>query len=228
MDYITEPLLDTWAWYNNGNSWGIDVPWNQEEFSKETINAYFSDSFNKTLEIFSNLMRVWKVTISPRSSSNVDSLITEWSGELPYTQYINDVLESIRDFPATIYRIEADLDLFIYVRTQDSPKKTVRTWVRLPNNELEITASIIKYIGLCLTIGYTIFGPANKDYSPLTGPYPEPEEDVVVVLDDNELQLLNQPLLEQALRKWEECFGTIDYVDGVPGIFQYGFLVEPY
>ncbi|HLP90554.1 MAG TPA: hypothetical protein VK184_18465, partial [Nostocaceae cyanobacterium] len=183
---------------------------------------------NKTLEVFSTLIRVWKVTIVPKSSSNVDSLITEWSGEYPYAQYINDVLKSIREFPATIYRVGADLDLFVYVHTQDSPKKPVKTWIRLPDNELEITAPIFDITGLLLTICYTIFGPANKDYSPLTGPYPEPEEDFEVVLDDNELQLLNQPLLEQALRKWEECFGTIDYVDGVPGIFQYGFLVEPY
>ncbi|HLP91851.1 MAG TPA: hypothetical protein VK184_25090, partial [Nostocaceae cyanobacterium] len=198
MDYTTEPLLDTWAWCNDGNTWGIEIPWNQEDCSKEAINACCADSFNKTLEVFSTLIRVWKVTIVPKSSSNVDSLITEWSGEYPYSQYINDVLKSIREFPATIYRIGADIDLFVYVHTQDSLKKTVRTWVRLPCNELNIIAPIIGNTGLWLEISYTIFGPANKDYSPLTGPYPEPEEDVVVVLDDNELQLLNQPLLEQA------------------------------
>ncbi|HLP90553.1 MAG TPA: hypothetical protein VK184_18460 [Nostocaceae cyanobacterium] len=228
MDYTTEPILDTWAWCNDGNAWGINVPWNQEDRSQEAINACCANIFNKTQEVFSHLMRVWKVAIVPDPELDADVLITEWAGEYPYAQYINDVLDSIRDFPATIYRIEADLDLFIYVRTPDSPKQPVRTWVRLPCNELNIIAPIIRNTGLWLEISYTIFGPANKDYSPLTGPYPEPEEDVVVVLDDNELQLLNQPLLEQALRKWEECFGTIDYVDGVPGIFQYGFLVEPY
>ncbi|WP_254010755.1 hypothetical protein [Limnofasciculus baicalensis] len=46
-------------------------------------------------------------------------------------------------------------------------------------------------------------------------------------LIDNELQLLNQPLLEKALKRWEEYFGSITEVDGIPGIYKYGFLVEP-
>ena len=44
--------------------------------------------------------------------------------------------------------------------------------------------------------------------------------------DNTELANLNQPLLEEALRKWEKKFDAEIEADGLPGIYKYGYLPQ--
>ena len=45
-------------------------------------------------------------------------------------------------------------------------------------------------------------------------------------VDNTELFELNQPLLEKALRNWEQKFNSSIDVEGLPGIYKYGFLPD--
>ena len=44
--------------------------------------------------------------------------------------------------------------------------------------------------------------------------------------DNTELSNLNQPLLEEALRNWEQKFDAEIDPDGLNGIYKYGYLPE--
>jgi hypothetical protein len=157
----------------------------------------------------------------------IKGYLLEWIPEESYDQYVERILLNIRAFEEPIYELSIDIDLFVYVRTQESPKQPIQSWVRILHSEFSICARLNdKDAGLWFRICHTLFGPGNKEYGPITGPYPE--EEFEEPLDNNELQLLNQPLLEKALKRWEEYFGSITEVDGIPGIYKYGFLVEPY
>ncbi len=226
MEPSIEPLRDTWSWHPDLSSWGISIPCDFKDWFAPEINAWCGTSLSKTLEVFSNLIRIRRTTIVPIYSSNTQPIEIEWHLGESYSNYVEVVLKAIQEYSAPIYRITADIDLFVYVRTELSVDKPIRVWVSLSHNELTIWAPDNGEAGLYLTIGYTLFGPGNKEYGPITGPYPE--EEFEEPLDNNELQLLNQPLLEKALKRWEEYFGSITEVDGIPGIYKYGFLVEPY
>jgi len=62
---------------------------------------------------------------------------------------------------------------------------------------------------LCFDVDHTLFCALSKDNE-----------------DNQALYLLNQPLLENALRRWEERVGPICDFSGLSGIYRYGFLPE--
>ena len=116
----------------------------------------------------------------------------------------------MKDLFAQIYSLKVQLDLFVYVRTSLFPDKPVRTWISSPSEFVFWGASETSKPYICFEIGHTLFCPHS------------PEGD-----DNSELYALNQPLLEQALRSWEARFDPIDDVDGLPGIYQYGYRPFP-
>lgn len=127
-----------------------------------------------------------------------------------YEEYIEKVLNAIREYPHSIEELEMDVDLFVYVRTEESPNQPTRAWVR-HLGELVIWGG--REYGrpyLFLSMGNTLFYPFS--YFPIE--------------DNSELCCLNQPLLENALRKWEQHFGEISELEGLPGIYKYGFLPD--
>ncbi|MCP2728753.1 hypothetical protein [Limnofasciculus baicalensis] len=223
-----KPLYDTWTWNQDGGCWGITPSINLTSICTPEVNEWYATSLTKTLDAFDNLVRAWLVKISPGARDDVEVIHLEWQEKESYQLYLEKVLNTIRTYPAPVYELSIDVDLFVYVRTEEYPSKPIQSWVRLPHSELVIwggqahPADPFLYLEIC----HTLFGPGNKEYGPITGPYPE--EEFEEPLDDNELQLLNQPLLEKALKRWEEYFGSITEVDGIPGIYKYGFLVEPY
>jgi hypothetical protein len=223
---LADPIKDTWIWNQDTGSWSISLPYNINHLSTQESNEWYATILSKTLDAFYDLARVWRVHFGPVENKVAYIVDFRWQQEDPYKEYISKVLKIIRDYPTKIFEIGLDVELFVYVHTQESPEKPVQEWVRLQHNEFFIHGGL-SY--LHFDIGYTLFGPGNRDYGPLTGPYPEPDEDFIYSLDDNKLQLLNQPLLEKALKQWEECIGhPISEVEGIPGIYKYGFIVEPY
>jgi hypothetical protein len=61
----------------------------------------------------------------------------------------------------------------------------------------------------CLEVDHTLFHPGVDEGD-----------------GNTQLHTLNQPLLEQTLRSWEERLGTIRDVEGLTGIFRYGYVRE--
>jgi hypothetical protein len=224
-----EPLYDTWTWNQDGGSWIINHPLSEVFHTVESLNHWYADSIKKTLNAFSELVRIWKIQISPGDRDDIGVINLEWQTGLSYQDYMDTVLQSVRGYLAPIYEVTIEVDICVYVRTHASPENPVQSWVRLPHNEFTITAKLDNpNAGLWFSVCHTLFGPGSRDYSPLTGPYPEPDEDFPTELDNNELQLLNQPLLEKALIKWEQEFGPVAETYGIPGVWEHGFLVEPY
>ncbi|HLO89494.1 MAG TPA: hypothetical protein VK203_31415 [Nostocaceae cyanobacterium] len=222
-------IKDTWIRDQNTGSWIIVLSDDLRNYSVQEVNLWYINVLIKTLDSFSHLARAWRIHFGPYKRCDIEVINLEWTQESLYQEYIEKVIEIIRNYSAPIFEIGIDVELFIHIRTSTSPTQPIKTWVRLPDNSFFIHGGLghgEAYIHF--DVAYTLFGPATKEISPLTGPYPEPEEDFIVTLDDNELQLLNQPLLEQALQNWEEIFGSITDVEGIPGIYKYGFLVEPY
>ena len=223
-----EALRDTWGWNQDGYCWGMTLVLGSPDIFDQKLNEWSATILEKTLEIFSDLTRVWKIIIVPEPTSEAEVTKIEWCMDNSYQEYISNILKTIKEYPFLIDEIIFDVDLFVYIHLKEFPEKTIRKWIRLPDCNFNLSALQSKKIFILFEICHTIFGPANKQYGPITGSYPEPEEDFSFDLDNNELQLLNQPLLEKALRGWEKHFGDIDYIEGFPGIFKYGFLVEPY
>ncbi|HAZ43755.1 MAG TPA: hypothetical protein DDW76_27680 [Cyanobacteria bacterium UBA11369] len=224
-----KPLYDTWTWNQDAGSWLIDCYLEQAFHSTQEINQWYATSMTKTLEAFSHLARAWQVSFgaSYEYQDRIKGCLLKWSPKESNQNYVENILQTIREFPAPIYELSIDVDLFVYIRTEKSPKQPIQAWVRIPHSEFNISARLDDVEALLwFSICHTLFEPGSKEYSPITGPYPE--EEFEGPLDNNELQLLNQPLLEKVLRRWEEYFGEITEVDGIPGIYKYGFLVEPY
>jgi hypothetical protein len=227
---LTEPLYDTWTWNQDAGTWAIEYNLRQVINSAPDLNAWYAESMVKTLKAFEHLTRAWRVGFGAtyEHQDKVDSLLLEWKIEEPYSQYLEGVLQRIREFPVPIYEISIDVDEFVYVRTKES-SQPIQSWIRRPHSEFNISGEMNNMVaGLWFNLCHTLYGPGSREYSPLTGPYPEPDEDFKFDLDNNELQLLNQPLLEKALKQWEERISPISEIQGMPGIYKYGFIVEPY
>ena len=62
--------------------------------------------------------------------------------------------------------------------------------------------------GILFCMNHTLFYPFS---------YPTGE-------DNKELFEINRPLLEEALKNWEQKFDAEIKAEGLPGIYQYGFL----
>lgn len=101
------------------------------------------------------------------------------------------------------------LDSHVYVRTPTSADTPVRVWIRSPVRLLFWGGPANQPPFACLEINHTLFCPIS----------------FAADLDNSELYALNQPLLEEALRQWEQHLGAqISEIEGVPGLYQYGFL----
>ncbi|MHC5723788.1 MAG: hypothetical protein ACYTXY_06430, partial [Nostoc sp.] len=110
---------------------------------------------------------------------------------------------------APIYSLTLKVDLFVYVRTQDSPNKPVQGWVRYIGEFVFFGGEEgDSEYGLNLSISSTLFCPSSLFYG-----------------DNIELYSLNHPLLSHALRLWEKKLGSINDIQG-PGVYEYGFLPE--
>lgn len=100
-------------------------------------------------------------------------------------------------------------DSIFGVRTKESLDKAVRSWV---NDLGHLTICGGKKYGepyLYLEMEHTLFCPSSDSGE-----------------DNRELYALNQPLLEKALKSWENKLKAEIKPEGLPGIYKYGFLPE--
>lgn len=208
---VVEPLFDTWGEKKSAGYWGIDGNIEWRDFSIQEINAWFAESLTKTLDAFSSLARVYKLVLLEEAElgANIGGVF-EFKSNIPYEKYIQNVLNKIKKYPAPIYEIQIRLDMFVYARTNTSSNKPTRFWVREIG---DISINIDREdecAGLWLNIENTLFYPFSYQNSE----------------DNTELFDLNQPLLEKALRNWEQKFNSSIDVEGLPGIYKYGYLPQ--
>jgi hypothetical protein len=222
-DDLIEPSRNGWRLRKNHGSWGITPHFDFSNLSTAQANSLLCENVDKTLDSFLHLARPYFVSIYSFHDEIPKGLTIEWKNEISCEDYIKKFSKAIQEYPEPLYEVTIRLDLYVYVFTQED--NLSRSWIRLLGNELVMSSgpdrdsSYFRFDTSC-----TLFGPATSEISPLTGPYGEYEGPK----DSNKLQLLNQPLLEKTLQKWEDFFGEITEVEGTSGIQKYGFLVEPY
>lgn len=89
----------------------------------------------------------------------------EWKPETSYENYIETILQAVREYPVPLDTLNIEVELFVYVRTQESPERPIRAWVRLPRNEFIILGGPENQQPyLRFETGYTLFRPLSKDY----------------------------------------------------------------
>ena len=208
---VIEPLYDTWRIKKSAGYWGIDGQLEWRNFNIHEINNWYAESLIKSLDSFSSFARIWSVNIinggESRGEIGYDLKLKSHSS---YNEYIQNVIATIKQYSIPIYEIRIQLDMFIFVRTNASPNKPIRSWVRYLGELYINVDSEEENAYLWLNMEHTLFYPFSY----------------IGNQDNYELFELNQPLLEKALRSWEKKFNSSIDVEGLPGIYKYGFLPD--
>jgi hypothetical protein len=209
IDY-NKPLLKNiinTTWQPSDNSdWVIELSVDFSSNSTKDINAWYKESMIKTLDAFSELIRIWKVALIPSPESVDNIVVIDWQQEESYQEYLENVNKQIELYPSTIEEIELKIDLQVFVETSDClDSNPTFGWIRY-GDEIIIRAEDGNPY-LYLSLKHTLFAPFTLEL----------EE------DNNKLHLLNQPFLEKSLKSWEKNFGSISEYDGSPKVYKYGF-----
>jgi hypothetical protein len=199
-----EPVYDTWGLARYAGSWSI-IPARADAPG----NVWVEDALAATLEAFDELARPWAAGIAPVPDADAAPVSLAWRPDESQEAYREAVRAVVHDYPAPIHSLELQLDVNAHARTPESPHTPVRAWLRLPT-EIELRGPVAGGAPYAsLAVEHTLFRPESADG-----------------IDNRELYELNAPSLEAALRSWERRLGPITEVDGLTGIFRYGFQPE--
>ncbi|MEH2068046.1 MAG: hypothetical protein V7K47_07750 [Nostoc sp.] len=202
------PLYDTWGGKKSAGRWCIVLPFDFTSLSTQFVNAWYIDSTIGTIDAYDELARVWKAFFSPSSESDIKGVVLEWQPGNSYEEYIEHVLKAIREYPAAIEELVMQVDLLlVFVRIEECPHQPIRAWVRFLGELLICGGLEYGEPDFCFSVDHTLFYPFSYHNG----------------ANNSELYSLNQPLLENTLRRWEERFSSISEVEGLKGIFEYGF-----
>jgi hypothetical protein len=205
-----EPLYDTWGGTKYLNRWCVDSPRTFTSFEAREVNEWFATTLRATLEAFSLFARPWWIEFTTIFVEGVGPVALERGPDQSDSDFLEAALQAIRQYEAPIYSLDVEVDLWVYVRTEESPEQPVRTWIRSGSQFTFYGGAENPQPSVCLLVEHSLFAPSNS-YG----------------WSNQELHALNQPLLEQALRRWEQQLSPITEVEGGDGIYQYGFRLEP-
>lgn len=211
MDETTiTPLFDTWEVVKYAGSWvlepgepGLAAPENPEG---EDRNLWLAAALERTVLAFQGFARPWRVYFDPIDRQSTSSIEMIWTPDVVNADFVMQVIDMIHRYPQPVASIDVDLEENVFVRTPESPHLPVRAWVRLPS-DISINLGSVPY--LAYNRSDSLFWSSSR-----------------WLVDNGELYRLNQPLLEQTLRRWEQMLGTITDVDGPEGIYRYGYRSE--
>jgi hypothetical protein len=206
-----KPLYDTWKWQQDIGAWLVSLPDNLHAYSLKQRNQLFAEQLHGSLASFAQWQRVRKVKIygnypDTRSGGFKEEL--EWAAKISNKDFMDSVLQRSQDCPALISQIEVEVDVLVYTRTPQYPNQPVRAWIR------DCASFRISNSGSQGYVSFEVFVTLFCRHSPF--------------LDDNEeLYNLNQPILSESLKAWEQQFGEINADDGLYGMYPHGFLPWP-
>lgn len=215
-----KPLCDTWGAKKSAGSWDLVLEFDFNNESVREHNNWYAETLKKTLEAFSSIAQANAISFDPIYSvkdKHEGVTLTRLQNQ-SYNNYIRTVFEAIEQYPADIDSISIGFDFFIYVRTEKSFPKPIRTWIREFGKSNDLGHMIINLsvedeeAGILFSMNHTLFYPFS---------YNADDND-----DNTELFNLNRPLLEEALRNWENEFNSEIEAEGLPGIYKYGYLPE--
>ena len=203
-----EPIEDTWRWKQDAASWAVDFDGPVGD-QTTTVNHWWSDLIARPLDDFAPLARAREVTLVDEQAAKRIA----WRPHEPYVRFRERLLNAIRQHPAPLTNVDLDLDLRVWFRTKESPDRPVLAWLSFPGTRLVI------YVDRQDRHGWALFELAHSLFSALT--YPD--------MDDNrELHALNQPLLADALQRWQRRAGVpLQFEEDLAGTFEFGFSSDP-
>jgi hypothetical protein len=199
-------IQDTWEIREDTATWYINLPLDFTILSYQEINVWYEKTVVETLNSFSELARVWHVAFRASPEEEVKSIELEWQLEVPYEQYCKSLLKAIREFSSRISTLEMQVDFNVFTNTLEFPNQATKNWVRYLGKFSFCGGKIHSHPFVYLDLNNTLFCPSS-----------------IYEQNNSELYSLNQPMLEQALKNWEKKIGKIDDIEGIEGIYEYGF-----
>lgn len=213
---LTNPLTLSWEYKQDAGEWDIKLPSEYICFSLTEQKKAYERAIRITLQSFSDFARFYSILITskPNSESKINNILLEWKSEENYEEYVERVLKSLKDYPNEIYEIDIKADLNVFVYTEQSSDKPVRAWTRCFDESTEMASFNIS-ISLGDSEPYIFLFIEHTLFCPL--PYSGNEE-------NENLFRLNAPFLKQALQSWEQKFNSKIEVEGLGGVYEYGYL----
>ena len=204
-DLPLEPLLDTWQ--VQSASWWAIRPAVPKYRSASELNSWYAQAAADSLDSLGRWVRPWRiVALIPESKAQSEYRLSyTWEAGSSAEHFLNHALKNVRETSGAIYDLTMELDLKVWFRTLASPEKPVRAWLRMPTDLQIAGPHRDREAFLNLSIGHSVFAASTWQRG-----------------SNEELHTLNQPLLGEALRRWEQHLGPIIEVEGV-GVFRYGF-----
>lgn len=184
-------------------SWGFNSNLNFSRMSAEETNVWFFE------QVF-NFLRSFFGIVVPDSMEVITYNATEQvkKQDLDQQTFLDELMLVMKGLKDPLWTIRINLNIVGFLRTENNPADTVRIQIKEPS-------TFIVWGGPDET-GFQSFSISYNLFSK-----------TVLEGDDQMLWSMNQPVLEKALRKWEDQTGMeIDVVDSnashVP-IQKYGF-----
>ena len=214
------PLCDTWDYKDNAGYWDLELKFDYSKKSVLEHNHWYASTLKDTIESLSSLTRAYEIYFNPITSAKdqYEGVALRWQQNQSYEEYLENIFGAIRKYPADVNSVNVCFDFFVYVRTEKSFPKPVRAWIREFRESIELNRMMIdlsledREPGILFTMDHTLFYPFS---------YNADNND-----DNTELFKLNRPLLEEALKNWEQKFNTEIEANGLPGVYKYGYLPQ--
>ncbi|BDS15482.1 hypothetical protein [Aureispira anguillae] len=207
MDVYTGYIQDTWRFSGDAPYWAIgDIVKYSVMHSKER----YQELLKQTFKSFEGLIFPLKTTIVPHHTENNKLPVVINGVDKSLDMNLKDIQRAIEDFGGDIYELQIEVAIRVYCKEKDTQEKITRVWLNL-NDEITISAGKEDPSpSVMFALSHLLFNP-----------------DVSEISSHNlELYYKNQPLLETALRNWEERLGTINEYGGYGAVAQYGILEE--
>ncbi|MBD3885043.1 hypothetical protein IFO70_25255 [Phormidium tenue FACHB-886] len=213
LDLIV-PCFSTWGPRGQKSAvWYINPPFHLKSANTTEVNAWFMDKINRTLDAFSHLARVWKIGVqsSPLEQES-EFLWQRYENSTSYEKFLKQTLSQISNFEKPIYQVDIVFDLFVSVHTNEERGDPTQGWVR-GLGDFRCRGHLEEEEASCaFNLFQSLFQAFVDEYG--DG-------------DNQQLHSLNQPLLYEALRNWEQSIGKITEFEGPTGCYKYGFSSNP-
>lgn len=199
-DPIAEPIYDTWRPTYGDAGWYVSPP-----RTSSPGNEWLAELVEGTFVALGGLARPWRIGFRGETEGARDYARVLAPGE-SRAELAADAVRALRGWTCPVAHFDADLDLFAYVRTKTSRWVPERVWLRLYSH-----LGLRPWRGEAPGGGYLSFAHGLMLPEGLYGD------------DNSELHQLNQPLVEDTLRRWETVAGPIDGWEGSRGVWRYGY-----
>jgi hypothetical protein len=202
----TEYLQDTWRFSRNAPYWSIgDI----NKYATMNSRERYMELLMQTFKSFEGLIFPLKVILVPHYEETGGGVTNIETSSQSMPMILTSVQEAITNFEGDIYEIQVDVAVQVYCRLKKQ-EGIKRVWLNLKDEFVISAGKDDPKPSISFALSHLLFNPDISDKR------------------TNNLMLYNKnhPLLEQALRKWEQNLGPINEWSNYGPVFQYGVLED--